>query len=115
MHQLEDRCHNSMYYYVYIVSKSEYHGSHVIFLGVLSNHVVTGDFRFGANVFDYGVLPSIFTTGEDVSPFYTLIWNPLVLGFMRVGAIYSLLLALYILKVSTFLDHHDTMYAPIRE
>ena len=42
MHQCENRCHNSMHSYVNIVSKSEYHGSNVICLGVLSNHVVTG-------------------------------------------------------------------------
>ena len=42
MHRFEDRCHNSMHSYVNIVSKSVYHGSNVLFLGVLSNHVVTG-------------------------------------------------------------------------
>ena len=41
LRQFEDRCHNSMHEYVNIVSKSVYYGSNVLFLGVLSNHVVT--------------------------------------------------------------------------
>ena len=36
MHQFEDICHNSMPSYANIVSKSVYHGSNVLFLGVLS-------------------------------------------------------------------------------
>jgi len=39
--QFEDKCHNNMHFIVDIVSKSVYHGSNVLFLGVLSNHVVT--------------------------------------------------------------------------
>ena len=35
MHQFDDRCHNSMYYYVIIVSKYVYQGSNVVFLGVM--------------------------------------------------------------------------------
>ena len=37
MRQFENRCHNSMHYYVNVVSQSVYRGSHVIFLDVLSN------------------------------------------------------------------------------
>ena len=42
MRLCENRCHNSMHSYVNIVSKSVFNGSNVLFLGVLSNHVVTG-------------------------------------------------------------------------
>jgi len=42
MHQFEDRCHNSMHSYVIVVSNYGYHGSNVLFLGVLLNYVVTG-------------------------------------------------------------------------
>ena len=42
MHQCKDSCYNSMQVYVNIVSKSVYNGSNVLFLGVLSNPIVTG-------------------------------------------------------------------------
>ena len=48
MHQCGDRCHNSMHSYVNIVSQSVCHGSNVIFLGVLSNRVVTARFTMRA-------------------------------------------------------------------
>ena len=40
-HQFEDRCHISMHEYVNNVSKYVYHGSNVLFLGVLSKPIVT--------------------------------------------------------------------------
>ena len=43
MRQFEDICHNSMRKYVNVVSTSVYHGSNVIFLGVLLNPVVTAE------------------------------------------------------------------------
>ena len=45
MHQLEDRCHNSMHLYVNVVSKYVYYDSHVFLLvfyqTVLSQYVET--------------------------------------------------------------------------
>jgi len=41
MRQFEDICHHSMHSYVNGVSKYIYNGSNVLFLGVLSNRIVT--------------------------------------------------------------------------
>ena len=51
MHQFEDTCHNSRHWCVNIVSKYVYRGSHVLFLGVLSNHVVTAERQEWLSVF----------------------------------------------------------------
>ena len=44
MRQFEDICHHSMHSYVNGVSKYVYNGSNVLFLGVLSNRIVTTPF-----------------------------------------------------------------------
>ena len=71
MRQFNDICHNSMHWYMNIVSKSVYYGSHVSFLGVLSNFFCHNKVVSDTNTASGPPTAFMFTVIDDMGNEYT--------------------------------------------